>query len=179
MPNWCENSLVVTGPERVLAAWVSNVKRNAGSDVGLFETFCVPAYDEDKSNWWTAQTAAWSTKWDVPINEVNIEVSNDSVGMSFDTAWSPPMGWINTMSRDWPSLRFDLAFEEGGMCFMGYFITQDGDTFEAEHETIPYEFVSDNPNEQQRIEEAWHDAMNERRDQLMFEASDAYAKAMY
>lgn len=178
MPNWCENSLEVTGPERVLAAWVSNVKRNLGSDVGLFETFCVPAYDEDKSNWYNAQCAAWSTKWDVPINELDISEHDGVANMTFNTAWSPPLGWMNTMSRDWPSLTFALAFEEGGMCFMGYSIMRDGDTYEAEEEMIGYEFVDDR-NEQDRIDEAWHDAMSERRDQLMFEASDAYAKAMY
>ena len=178
MPNWCENSLVVTGPERVLAAWVSNVKRNLGSEIGLFETFCAPAYNEDKSNWYDAQCAAWSTKWDVPINDLNMEVSDDMVSMSFDTAWSPPLGWMNTMSRDWPSLTFALAFEEGGMCFMGYSIMRDGDSYEAEDDMIGYECVDD-ATEQSRIEEAWHDAMSERRDQLMFEASDAYEKAMY
>lgn len=178
MPNWCENSLQVTGPERVLAAWVTRVKSNLGSEIGLFETFCVPAYNEDKSNWYNAHCAAWDTKWDVPINELQMQVSDELVGMLFDTAWSPPLGWMNTMSRDWPSLTFALAFEEGGMCFMGYIIMRDGDSYEAENETIGYECVDDR-DEQSRIEEAWHEAMNERRDQLMFEASDAYEKAMY
>jgi hypothetical protein len=178
MPNWCENSLQVTGPERVLAAWVTRVKSNLGSEIGLLETFCAPAYNEDKSNWWEAQTTAWDTKWDVPINELDITEHNGVVGMTFNTAWSPPLSWMNTMSRDWPSLTFNLAFEEGGMCFMGYSIMRDGDSYEAENEMIGYEFADD-PTEQSRIEEAWHDAMSERRDQLMFEASDAYEKAMY
>ncbi len=179
MPNWCSNSVEVTGPGRVLAAWVKNVERNAGSDTGLFGTFVVPAYNDDNSNWYDAQIVAWNTKWDIEINKLDWDIQDDGVKLVFDTAWSPPMGWLETMSRDWPSLQFAIAFEEQGMCFMGYAIFKDGEYECAEDETIPYEFVSDNPTEQERIDDAWHDAMSERRDQLMFEASDAYEKAMY
>jgi hypothetical protein len=179
MPNWCFNSVEVEGPARVLEAWVKKVERNAGSDTGLFGTFVIPAYNEDQSNWWEAHNVAWGTKWDIEINKLDWDRYVDGVKLRFDTAWSPPMGWLETMSRDWPSLLFRIAFEEGGMDFMGYAIVKDGEYWEAEGETVPFEFVCDNPSEQSRIEDAWHDAMSERRDQLMHEASDAYEKAMY
>lgn len=178
MPNWCMNSVEVTGPERVLQAWVKNVERNAGSDTGLFGTFVIPAYNDDKSNWWEAHNVAWSTKWDIPINELDWEKYVDSVKFRFDTAWSPPMGWLETMSRDWPSLQFAIAFEEPGMDFMGYAIMKDGEYWMADDECVEWK-GSDDELEQLKFDEAYFEAMNERRDALMFEASDAYEKAMY
>ena len=178
MPNWCSNSVEVTGPERVLAAWVEKVERNAGSDVGLFGTFVVPAYDDDSSNWYNAHIVAWDTKWDIEINKLDWDKQDDVVKLVFDTAWSPPMGWLETMSRDWPSLQFAIAFEEAGMNFMGYAIMKDGEYWMAEDECVDWE-VSDDKEKQMELDEAWCEAMNERRDALMFEASDAYEKAMY
>ena len=178
MPNWCMNSVEVTGPARVLEVWVKNVERNAGSDTGLFGTFVIPAYNEDSSNWYDAHCVAWSTKWDVEINKLDWDKYVDGVKLQFDTAWSPPMGWLETMSRDWPSLQFAIAFEEPGMCFMGYAIVKDGEYWMAEEETVEWEYSEDQAL-QMELDEAYAEAMNERRDALMFEASDAYEKAMY
>jgi hypothetical protein len=178
MPNWCFNSVEVEGPARVLTAWVKNVERNAGSDTGLFGTFVIPAYNEDSSNWYEAHSVAWSTKWDVEINKLDWDRYVDGVKLQFDTAWSPPMGWLETMSRDWPSLTFKIAFEEGGMCFMGYAIVKNGEYWMAENDTVDWEF-SDDELLQEKLDDAYYNAMNERRDQLMYEASDAYEKAMY
>lgn len=178
MPNWCSNSLEVSGPERVLNAWVSNVERNAGGDVGLFGTFVAPAYDEGQVNWYDAHCVAWGTKWDVEISKLDFEKHDDVVKLVFESAWSPPVTWLESMSRDWPSLRFALAFEEPGMCFMGYVVMKDGDFCMAEDECVNWEY-SEDEKKQLELDEAYSEAMSERRDQLMFAASDAFEKAMY
>lgn len=178
MPNWCDNSLEVTGPERVLEAWVKNVERNAGSDTGLFGTFVSPDYNEDGSNWYNAHCAAWSTKWDVEINKLDWDRYLDGVKLRFDTAWSPPMDWLESMSREWPSLQFALAFEESGMCFMGYAVFKDGEYWMAEDETAEW-LYSEDEEKQMELNEAYYEAMNDRREKLMYEASDAYEKGMF
>lgn len=178
MPNWCDNSLEVTGPDRVLEAWVTKLRSNAGSDVGLFGTFVSPDYNEDGSNWYDAHCVAWSTKWDVEINKLDWDAYLDGVKLRFDTAWSPPMGWLESMSREWPSLQFALAFEESGMCFMGYAVFKNGEYSLAEDETAEW-LYSDDQVKQIELNEAYYEAMNERREKLMHEASDAYEKGMF
>jgi len=40
MPNWCDNSLMVEGPDKVLEAWVKAIEVNKASEIGLFGTVC-------------------------------------------------------------------------------------------------------------------------------------------
>jgi hypothetical protein len=178
MPNWCSNSLLVEGPERVLAAWVAEIERNAGSDVGLLGTFVVPEYNKDESNWWSAHLNAWDTKWDVEINKLDWDRYLDAVKLRFDTAWSPPESWLLRMSKDWPSLVFKLAYEEPGMNFMGYTICKDNEAWGAWEDCVEWEFSEDELM-QEKLDDAYYAAMEERREQLRVEASDAYEKAMY
>ena len=178
MPNWCSNVLEVEGPERVLTAWVNSIERNAGSNVGLFGTFVKPEYNEDESNWWHAHINMWGTKWDVEINNLHWDKYVDGVTLVFDTAWSPPLEWLEVMCVNWPSLIFKIAFEEQGMDFMGYAIFKDGESWSADSDCAVWEYSEDR-EKQLELDEAWSEAMCERRDELMFEVSDAYEKAMY
>jgi hypothetical protein len=178
MPNWCMNSLEVEGPAKVLGAWVKAIEVNKASETGLFGTFVVPEYNEDESNWWVAHNNAWATKWDVEISKLDWEKYVDGVKLRFDTAWSPPIAWLETMSVNWPTLVFKMAFEETGMDFMGYVIYKNGDEWMVDDECPEWEYSEDQAL-QAELDEAYADAMNERRDQLMHEASDAYEKAMY
>jgi len=178
MPNWCMNSLEVEGPAKVLGAWVKAIEVNKASETGLFGTFVVPEYNEDESNWWAAHNNAWNTKWDVEISKLDWEKYVDGVKLRFDTAWSPPLAWLETMSVNWPTLVFKMAFEEPGMCFMGYVIYKNGDDWLVDDECPEWEYSEDQAL-QAELDEKYAEAMNERRDALMFEASDAYEKAMY
>ena len=178
MPNWCSNSLDVSGPDRVLQAWINNVERNRGSEIGLFGSFA--PMPEDIADWYVAHINEWGTKWDVPISDGHLFIDRyvDGVTLRFDTAWSPPLSWLESMCRDWPSLQFGLAFEEPGMNFMGYAIFKDGEYTLAEDECVDWDY-SEDELKQLQFDEAYAEAMNDRRERLMYEASDAYEKAMF
>lgn len=60
----------------------------------------------------------WGCKWGgTESSLVNEEPS--FLQYTFDTAWSPPEEFINKISKDWPTLCFELEYEEPGMAFAG------------------------------------------------------------
>ena len=69
-------------------------------------------------NWYDWNCANWGTKWDAC--EPHIDHNDiDYFAVSFESAWSPPIAWINNIMQDFPDLRFTLEYEEPGMCFGG------------------------------------------------------------
>ena len=72
-----------------------------------------------KDSWWDWRVQNWGTKWQ-PMDP-NIEQGNPRhVQITFDSAWSPPIEWLNKVHIDYPELKFKLEFEEPGMNFYGY-----------------------------------------------------------
>lgn len=177
MPNWCFNSLRVNGPERVRAEWLRILLASEGSDVGLLGTFVKPAYDEAADNWYSAHLAAWGTKWDVHLKDVEIDEDDEWYVLRFESAWSPPCDWLVTMSGDWPSLEFGMSFDEGGMGFMGYIMAHNGLYWESEG-NMPDVEISADELEQERLDEAYYVKLEQERERLFCEVMDAYDRGM-
>jgi hypothetical protein len=89
----------------------------------------------------------WGTKWDV---DTNVYVDGTStVSVNFDSAWSPPIELYRWINRNYPEVRLEWTYEEGGVGFQGegscegdFFedITSDYQYEDEEEETI---FVTD------------------------------------
>lgn len=60
----------------------------------------------------------WGTNRDVFIDVVN-EDGDIEITMYFDSAWSPPVYWLEKVYLDYPNLHFTLIYEEGGVGFRG------------------------------------------------------------
>jgi hypothetical protein len=135
MPNWCYNTLSVSHSDPAqIARFVK-----AANDGRLFEEF-VPLNEEGE---WDYNTAVnkWGTKWD--IHESYFDSDSNSAYGSFDTAWSPPIEFYDTIVAQ----GFDVhaLFHEPGMAFAGTYHTEIGDTF------IDYDFS--NPNWRDNLDE--------------------------
>lgn len=148
MPNWCYNTLVVTGPEASLAQALSAVAddpspeggQDRGTDVKptalslekieptprevLLES-ALPSIellfrgprDGERDDWMTWRNRHWGTKWDV---DAEIEERADGMAkLAFDSAWSPPVMAIVSLSAQYPDLEFLLSFDESGNDFSG------------------------------------------------------------
>jgi len=66
-------------------------------------------------NWYNWCATNWSTKWGA--YDIADPVRNDdgSITYRFDTAWSPPVTWLEKTSELFPSLTFEDAWhDEGG-----------------------------------------------------------------
>jgi hypothetical protein len=70
-----------------------------------------------KDGWWDWRVQNWGTKWEPSYSDVH--TIKDGVEILFDTAWGPPLGWLQKVSSDYPDLHFCLNYSEPGMCFAG------------------------------------------------------------
>lgn len=143
MPNWCNNSVVITHPDaEKLEALASAVRE------GKFCHYAIPTPEdlnivagrvgaednpeqielERKSaenvtkygyaNWYDYQVAKWGTKWDVDSYEAeNTKVVDGALQFGFDSAWSPPLGVYEALEEQGFSVK--AYYYEPGMAFCG------------------------------------------------------------
>jgi hypothetical protein len=96
MPNWCSNSVKITGPKK---------------------------YGHD--NWYDWRIHNWSTKWEVVADDYNKpSVTEQSAGESelnfhFETAWGPAIGAYEKYLTDNEDVSIFATYYEPGCDFMG------------------------------------------------------------
>lgn len=120
MPNWCDNSLKIIGPEEAIENLVRLVSRPFTKtwEDGTVEKFdpvfsfenILPSTSDTSSvmfpstgpdDWWSNNVNSWGTKWDV-ANSDSMGTFRDvgEVGYGFNTAWSPPLPSNTSACRD-------------------------------------------------------------------------------
>ena len=154
MPNWCWNYLEVHGDEKQLQEFVEKSENcPEGSEFTFNGTHPMPEdlditcgtqTQEEKeqamlnkakygcSTWYEWCCKEWGTKWDaceahIDHNDINY------FAVSFETAWSPPIAWIDNIIQDFPNLQFTLEYEEPGMGFGGRLLAQHNKTWDNDH----------------------------------------------
>jgi len=147
MPNWCENIFVVRGKAKLLAEFDEAFKGLPAkwaddNDSDPFKgnyvqrenpNYCFNAlYPVPEEIIKAGYSAAgyewcweyWGTKWDIYSpreHDVYAEKNPESryIKYYFDTAWSPPLQWLEKVAADWPGLEFELYYYEPGVGFAG------------------------------------------------------------
>ena len=91
-----------------------------------------PAALRDPKKWrdgYTWCVSHWGTKWDVEeMHDATLE--GGLAEYTFDTAWSPPIEWLEKVARDWAELEFVLVYCELGCAFAGRY-TIKGDAIDS------------------------------------------------
>ena len=141
MPNWCWNHLEVTGDEIQLREFVekSTINIEENDEFSFNGTYPQPedlnitsgtqTQDEKEqailnkakygyTDWYDWKCAEWGTKWDACESHIDHNDIN-YFAVTFESAWSPPIAWIDNIMQDFPDLSFTLEYEEPGMCFGG------------------------------------------------------------
>jgi len=72
-------------------------------------------YNEAAYHW---ERHNWGCKWGAREIQI-LDEWDGGVTYEFDTAWAPPLEFLEHVSRDWPQLNFDIEYEECGMGFKG------------------------------------------------------------
>jgi len=149
MPNWCSNSMTVTGPEADIkkfkkyaegygAAWDGQKPPHDDGhryllDLNKFVPIplevltnsidCRSAYRSGGYDWCVTN---WGTKWN--CLDVTVEIINPSrLDYYFVTAWSPPSTKVLiAMGEKFPTLKFLLDYIEEGASFEGTMIVENG-----------------------------------------------------
>ena len=97
---------------------VSNWVQKDGTNVAIPKQLLVKRQKEyGATNLYDWHCNEWGTKWDVDAY-VNYD-DKESIHLDFDSAWSPPVRWLEKMSKKYPKVKFTLKYEEPGCCFMG------------------------------------------------------------
>jgi hypothetical protein len=136
MPNWCDNTLEVSHKDPVA------MKRlvTAFKDARLCEEF-IPSPNGEWS--YDFSVDKWGTKWDVGGDGGYIDADESSARMSFQSAWSPPMGLYPVLESLGYTVR--AMYYEPGCAFAGVYEDGYDDCYSLEgsaalvEETIPSE----------------------------------------
>jgi len=127
MPNWCSNDLTVTGRGvKKFAQYVADIEfsfekiRPMPIVIRMFNEF-----GRHTGKWYNWRVEHWGTKWMTEVT--GSSVTRGKFNIYFETAWAPPSGIIETLSRKYPDLTFKLYYEETGCCFAGTAVWKAGD----------------------------------------------------
>lgn len=121
MPNWCFNSLSINS---LLPQERDSIAEALQQDEFL-QTFAPLTDDENGVD-------AWGTKWDVC--DSNVSAEDDTIDAHFQTAWSPPVDGLLTISKQFPNAQFRIRYDEAGVAFCGVSVIKNG-VHEQEHYT--------------------------------------------
>jgi len=143
MPNWCNNSITIKGStetiktlwedaqaaEGLLEAMVPMPKELRDTTKGTGDELQTEVYD-GATNWYDWAVSNWGTKWDVSLEGLEFTDNGDGTATIegyFDSAWAPPIDAYNTFCEDMDGVYLEAYYEEGGMCFVGYWDSEGAD----------------------------------------------------
>ena len=146
MPNYCNNNIVITGPNSV----IDKIEKIANGDKGDLLQYFYPmpkaledttaplqkdATKEEKAkakenlkkygydNWYDWRVENWGTKWDIMefynINRKEIGEDESEISLGFDTAWAPALGAYEKFLDKNSNCSLKAYYYEPGCDFMG------------------------------------------------------------
>lgn len=128
MPNWCNNTAIISGPRPV----IDEIKQVLNDpDKGILE-YMRPMPMDQEANWYDWCVTNWGTKWDATETFVGDDTEEDSVTFSFDTAWAPPIEAFRHWAERDGRVTYRLTYIEPGMGFVGW-DSYDGDYFDEDY----------------------------------------------
>lgn len=93
-------------------------------------------------NWYDWNVKNWGTKWDCTSDNYSID-TNEFVAY-FESAWSPPIAWLEYVVAKFPKLNFKLTYSETGVWFAGVAYSENGEVCEETGEPM---WLNDNGDE--------------------------------
>ena len=142
MPNWCMNSVTITGDLDKLAEI-----QVAAKEERLLE-YLAPIGEWD----YGTAVETWGTKWEVRCEIHELDPDKATLYLSFDSAWGPPVEAYYTAEENL-DISIEAYYIEEGMGFVGRYKDGTEETYELDYEAG----LDDIPD---HIIEAW--ALDER-----------------
>jgi len=131
MPNWCDNSITIQGDKKVIKM-LKNVINNLTPEDYLFENlvgknpnFTISQNEENCNH----NLERYGTKWDVQLEDANLDIESDDIFISVQTAWSPPEKFCYILCESY-QVRVNITYSEAGVGFAGettFDIDEDGE----------------------------------------------------
>lgn len=142
MPNWAYNYLRINGSEESIKQITDIIdaekaKGEAGRIfiplVGMDDDMTQEEYNG--TGWYNHNINRFGCKWDIHANEWDYDSDGKELVMSFDTAWSPAVGFAELLTQKY-GVETRLEFNESGNYFAGYQLT--GPDMEPEYKSWDY-----------------------------------------
>ena len=143
MPNWCNNTLTLSGPKDKVKAIFDKAQESNEFLQQLhpmpkeLEGTTSPAPKEGEpqplvdghDNWYDWRINNWATKWDVDADNLEYREDGDTgiIEGWFDSAWSPPLGAYAEFLEKNEDCSIKSYYYEGGMDFGGLWYDFDDD----------------------------------------------------
>ena len=148
MPNWCHNTLVAEAEDhRLLEQLAKDVRPEDQAQGPLCFSSLAPEPgnpDDPNYDWYMWRLENWGTKWEPSFGQPMVALGRseadpegcfqgcfENVGRflwKFDTAWAPPLPWVETASERYPEITFTLRFGELGTESAGEIVFLAGET---------------------------------------------------
>ena len=133
MPNWCNNTITLTGPKEKITAIYNKAKEDNALLQQLkpmpteLEGTTSPAPKEGEpqplvdgfDNWYDWRVENWGTKWDVDMDGLELSDDGTTINGWFDSAWSPPIHAYEYFLTENEDCSISSLYYEGGMDFAG------------------------------------------------------------
>lgn len=153
MPNHCENTLQITGPDVDIRRFIHITKCDEKEPYVIAQHMPIP--NEFKGDgWYTWCVNNWGTKWGDYETQLFREV--DEAIFHYQTAWGPFSDeFLQKISKPFPTLTFLMQYQETGCCFAGVSAVRNGDVLYAQ--CVEPELPEYNEDD----EDQWYDEMND------------------
>lgn len=115
MPNWVFNRVTVEGDK-------DHVFTLQDSGFDFNKLYPCPVEKQKYDEWYSWCCSHWGTKWpasDVELVDYVEGTPNSVLEAHFNTAWSPPHGFLAYMTKVYPELKIYCQFEEEGYQTIG------------------------------------------------------------
>lgn len=171
MPNHCDNTLVITGPDVDICRFIHITKCDEKEPYVIAQHMPIPDHFKG-DGWYTWCVNNWGTKWGDYETQLFKDATDQAI-FNYQTAWGPYSDeFLQKISEPFPTLTFLMQYEERGCCFLGVSVVRDGKILYSnciEPETPEYD---------EDDEDAWYDACNDTYlkeiDRLTLEAEQTY-----
>lgn len=128
MPNWCDNKLTIIGNKNKVQALYDACTKNPEGEENLLTA--LRPMPKDNENWYDWRTENWGTKWEILVHDTPDLADNGdgtyTLGMCFDSAWSPPIEALVYYGEKNPDVSTRLDYNEWGNLFCGTLICENG-----------------------------------------------------
>jgi hypothetical protein len=133
MPNYCDNELTVSGSNNdidrfyqenklsIEEARALEVDDSEEKELSFLKSVPIPSDEQNCSR----HVLEWGTKWDA--SEIHSDKTDTEIRYYFQTAWSPPVAWLEKTSQRYPNLEFEMESKEPGCDFYVHVIVKNGE----------------------------------------------------
>ena len=133
MPNWCDNTLNISGELNELENFYLENRNysnedNKNEELDFYKSVPIPENifigdlslqerQTNPNNWYDWNLTNLGTKWNV--SDAYYTKNENEIIYEFETAWSPPTSWLEKTANKYPNLIFKMKYCELGCGFAG------------------------------------------------------------